>query len=183
MIDASTDSMILFLDYDGVLHPDAAYLVKRRPVLRAEGTFFMWAAILIDALHPHPEVKIVISSSWARIRGFGRARDVLPEELRNRVIGATWHSSFGRSPISGMRLPSNWWDESSRYRQIARYVVRANLKDSEWVAIDDHGEEWPDQHRRNLIGTDSARGLSDPLIVNQLRARLEQGEVAGQLAE
>lgn len=26
--------MILFLDFDGVLHPDEAYLLKGRPVLR-----------------------------------------------------------------------------------------------------------------------------------------------------
>lgn len=41
--------MILFLDYDGVLHPDAAYLVKGRPELRAEGCVFMWAPILEHA--------------------------------------------------------------------------------------------------------------------------------------
>ena len=35
--------MILFLDYDGVLHPDSAYLVRGRPVLRATGGLFMWA--------------------------------------------------------------------------------------------------------------------------------------------
>lgn len=29
--------MVLFLDFDGVLHPDAVYLVGGRPTLRAEG--------------------------------------------------------------------------------------------------------------------------------------------------
>lgn len=33
--------MILFLDFDGVLHPDEAYLVKGRPVLRTEGALFI----------------------------------------------------------------------------------------------------------------------------------------------
>ena len=42
--------MILFLDFDGVLHPDEAYLVKGRPVLRAEGALFMWTPLLADAL-------------------------------------------------------------------------------------------------------------------------------------
>lgn len=164
--------MILFLDYDGVLHADAVFLEARRPVLRAEGTLFMWTPILVEVLAPYPEIKIVISSSWARIRGFSRARDILPEALRTRVIGSTWHSSFGRCPISGMRLPSNWWEEASRFRQIARYVTRAKLRDNDWVAIDDHAEEWPEKYRWNLIWTDSARGLSDPRIVAQLRARL-----------
>ena len=39
--------MILFLDLDGVLHPDEAYLVHGRSVLRAEGELFMWAPLLI----------------------------------------------------------------------------------------------------------------------------------------
>ena len=46
--------MILFLDLDGVLHPDEAYLVHGRPVLRAEGELFMWAPLLIDVLADCP---------------------------------------------------------------------------------------------------------------------------------
>ncbi len=48
--------MVLFLDFDGVLHPDQAYLVKGRPVLRAEGALFMWAPLLVDALKNYPGV-------------------------------------------------------------------------------------------------------------------------------
>jgi hypothetical protein len=33
--------MILYLDFDGVLHPDEVYIVKGKVVLRAEGTLFM----------------------------------------------------------------------------------------------------------------------------------------------
>ena len=39
--------MILFLDYDGVLHPDHVYLVSGRPVPRADGELLMWAPILV----------------------------------------------------------------------------------------------------------------------------------------
>ncbi len=35
--------MILFLDFDGVLHPDAALLVNGRPTLKADGELMMWA--------------------------------------------------------------------------------------------------------------------------------------------
>lgn len=48
--------MILFLDYDGVLHPDAAYYVPSRKSahveLRAEGALFMWMPILEEILAP-----------------------------------------------------------------------------------------------------------------------------------
>ena len=86
--------MILFLDFDGVLHPDEANLVHSRPVLRAEGELFMWAPPLVNVLDDLPKVRIVQSTSWARDLRFTRARDWLPEALRARVIGATWHSGM-----------------------------------------------------------------------------------------
>ncbi|NKA73639.1 hypothetical protein GO285_02999 [Ralstonia solanacearum] len=36
-------AMTLFLDYDGVLHPDEVYYEYGKPVLRADGELFMWA--------------------------------------------------------------------------------------------------------------------------------------------
>ena len=50
--------MILFLDYDGVLHPDSAYLVRGRPVLRATGSLFMWVEPLSSLLVGHPHVQM-----------------------------------------------------------------------------------------------------------------------------
>lgn len=73
--------MILFLDYDGVLHQDAVYRERGRPVLRDQGELFMWSGLLLDALASRPEV---------RGFGFSRARRYLPVALRSRVIGATW---------------------------------------------------------------------------------------------
>lgn len=66
--------MILFLDFDGVLHSDAAYLVNGRPTLKAEGELMMWVPLLEDALADFPEVQIVLSTSWARELSFSRAR-------------------------------------------------------------------------------------------------------------
>lgn len=162
--------MILFLDFDGVLHPDSTYLIKGRPVLRAEGRLFMWSSSLVEVLHPYPELRIVLSTSWVRALGYGRARKALPEPLRDRVVGATWHSSMGKSHFSGSRLASTWWDEATRYEQIARYVERAHLKN--WVAIDDHGEFWAKEHVENLILTDSSQGISSPHAQALLQARL-----------
>jgi len=65
--------MILFLDFDGVLHPDEVYLVHGRPVLRDDGSLFMWAPLLAEALTPFPDVQIVLSTSWVRELSFKRA--------------------------------------------------------------------------------------------------------------
>lgn len=51
--------MILFLDFDGVLHPENVFLRRRRPCLGAPGELFMWAPILTDLLESAPDVQIV----------------------------------------------------------------------------------------------------------------------------
>ena len=160
---------ILFLDYDGVLHPDDVYLECGRPVLHATGQLFMWAPLLEDALVDHPDVRIVLSTSWARELRFTRARDRLPQGLRSRVVGATWHSAMGR--IDGISLGrATWWDMATRYEQIKRHATRAGLAD--WVAIDDNPEGWADADRDKLIQTHSAAGISSPRILARLGEQL-----------
>lgn len=158
--------MILFLDYDGVLHPDAAYLVRGRPELRADGELFMWAGHLVDVLASAPQIRIVLSTSWARELRFARARDYLPAELRPMVIGATWHSGMATDDEHRPLGRDTWWDAATRYQQIRRYVDRAGI--TEWIAVDDQPEGWADADRDKLVATDSNLGLSAP----SARARL-----------
>lgn len=126
---------------------------------------------LISALEPHPDVSIVLSTSWARMRGFSRARDALPHPLRGKVIGSTWHSKMGRSEIGGFRLVNNWWDAATRHQQIAAYIARAK-SEMNWLALDDNDTGWSEEHRDRLVLTDSERGLSDPYVQAQLRTKL-----------
>jgi len=160
------------LDFDGVLHPDAAFLEKGRPVLRSEGSLFMWSGYLEEALEPHPEVEIVISSSWCRVFGFTRARKFLPVSLQPRVIGGTWHSSMARSQIGGFKIPLTWWDTATRYQQIMRYVRMERIE--RWVAVDDDSEGWAADDTERLILTDSALGISAPGALSQLAKRLAE---------
>jgi hypothetical protein len=166
--------MILFLDFDGVLHPDAAYLVKGRPTLRGDGELFMWTPLLTDLLADFPAVQIVLSTSWARELSFSRARRWLPEPIRARVIGSTWHSSMAFHP-DGFRVPTGltWWDTATRYQQIKRYADRAGLAD--WVALDDQPEGWGADDRDKLVHTCGDTGLSDPRVLSLLAARLLEG--------
>ena len=173
--------MILFLDFDGVLHPDDAYLVRGRPVLRAEGALFMWAAPLAALLDAHPQVQIVLSTSWARELGFSRARRFLPEALRARVIGATWHSAMAYNNNGDYRPRDRdtWWDRATRYQQIRRYVDRVRLAD--WIAVDDNPEGWADADRDRLVLTSSDRGLDDAATMARLRELLTAASWAGPL--
>ena len=158
--------MILFLDFDGVLHPDEVYLIRGRPVLRAEGTLFMWAEALADGLAEQTHVQIVLSTSWARDFGFDRARRYLPAALRARTIGATWHSAMAGDSRRSDRYA--WWDQATRYQQIRRYVDRARLSD--WVAVDDDHEGWADADSERLVNTDPNLGLGDPAAMARLLA-------------
>lgn len=165
--------MILFLDYDGVLHPDDAYLVNGRPVLQTEGTLFMWAPILMDLLQPYPDLKIVLSTSWVQVLGFTRARDFLPSNLRSRVIGGTWHSAMGRHSEGSHRLHSNWFVQASRYEQIARYVSRAGAQVVHWIALDDDTDGWDENLLSRLVVANGDLGLSSINTQSDLRAKLQ----------
>lgn len=159
--------MILFLDYDGILHPDAVYLVRGRPTLRADGHLFMWMPVLERILADFPDVQIVLSTSWARGFGFSKARRKLSPLLQERTIAATWHSALRRDS-EGWPIPKGetWWDTATRYEQIKRYVDRENVK--EWLAIDDQPTGWPEDQLTHLIKLDGLRGLSDVEVQEML---------------
>jgi len=159
---------MVFLDYDGVLHPDS---VNRRSngliELQLPGKLFMWAPILVESLAPYPDLSIVLATSWVRKLGFRRALNCLPVELSRKVIGATWHSSMGRN-TDGINL----WDQQSRYHQISAYLRRQNVFVS-WLAIDDDAVGWPSSKYNNLVLTDPILGLSSSLTQAQLQERLK----------
>jgi hypothetical protein len=91
---------VLYLDFDGVLHPDEIYRIRGRIVLRCDGmNLFEWAPLLVDHLEPYPDPRIILSTSWIRTLSLNEARAWLPVSLGSRVIGATgtarWISSGG----------------------------------------------------------------------------------------
>lgn len=158
---------VLFLDFDGVLHPDAVFRNRKGLKLQGEGQLFMWTPILAQALIDLPQIKIVLSTTWVRHLGFQRACSYLPEAVQGRVIGATWHSAFARNWVD-----QNWWDAASRYEQICRYVARASLTD--WIAIDDDTVDWPPETLSRLVPCDGMLGLSQPGCAELLHARLSE---------
>jgi hypothetical protein len=163
---AAKKDQVLFLDFDGVLHPDAVYLTRNGPTLRAEGKLFIWAPALIEVLNEFPTVSIVLSTSWVRHLGFKRAVSFLPPELAVRVAGATWHSSMAKE-----WLGDNRWDGRTRYDQISRYAARAKL--ANWVSLDDDPVGWASTAHNRLVACDPSLGLSDThtrlALINSLK--------------
>ncbi len=157
--------LILFLDYDGVLHPNEVYRYHSRGiVLECEGhDLFEYARLLDEILAPHPQVTIVLSTSWVPELGFDRARNYLPEGLHQRVRGATWHSAL---------YDKATWFGLTRYDQIAAYVRRHAL--TNWIAVDDDDHGWADNQRHHLVHTDELEGLSKMRSQELLKEMIER---------
>ncbi|PCD00966.1 HAD domain-containing protein [Halopseudomonas pelagia] len=161
--------MLLFLDYDGVLHPDAVYRrVDGQIELLSEGALFMWAPLLEELLQPFPEVGIVLSTSWVRNLGFQRAKGMLSAALAARLVGATWHSAMKRNSTDTVL-----WDQQSRYEQIATYLNRLGRFDS-WLAIDDDGSGWPEDSLHRLVKTDGMLGISEARVRQEIISTLRR---------
>ncbi|MNJ14150.1 hypothetical protein D3C77_83650 [compost metagenome] len=156
---------VLFLDFDGVLHPDAVYFSRLGPTLKAEGNLFMWAPILTKLLNEFPSVSLVLSTSWVRLLGHKRALGYLPYELQERVIGATWHSSMAKGWVD-----ESVWDGKTRYDQICRYAARSQLR--HWVALDDDVQGWAESSVQRLVACSPDLGLSSAEVQAELQIRL-----------
>lgn len=151
------DRITLFLDIDGVLHPDAVYRGKRGLELRATGHLLMHAHILISALERYRDINIVLSTSWVRELGYSKTLSKLPLSIQERVTGATWlrhmKNDTGYDPFIHM----------TRFEQIHRHVKRNAIK--HWLALDDlhSGEEtWPQEFQDCLILCNGELGLGEP---------------------
>jgi len=162
--ETKTDSITLFLDYDGVLHPDEVYGSRKGVVLRCDGhNLFEHAQLLADLIDPYPQVRIVLSTSWVCVFGFDEAKARLPKQLQTKVKGATWHNRMEDRHL---------WMQFTRHSQIDRYVKRHLL--SKWIAIDNDDTGWPEEKRHHLVHTDDRRGLGDAAAQNDLIVKIEE---------
>ena len=155
---------ILFLDFDGVLHPHEVYMYQGQGIVLKAGPehrLFEHAELLASLLEPFPEVHLVLSTSWcSTLRRFDAVKSYLPEALQRRVMGATWHSAKARY----------YWGSLTRYEQINEYVNRHQV--GNWLAIDDDDDSWPENQRDVLVHTDEWQGLGVPETQQELQEKL-----------
>jgi hypothetical protein len=157
---------VLYLDIDGVLNPNSVFFDRRRgPYLTdAHGhELFENAGLLDETLRPYPSLRIVLSTSWC-FRYNGSIRRIaghLPDGLRKRVVGSTYHSRivdkevFARAP-RGMQI----WADVVRRRPI------------DWLAIDDDYIEWPTWCADKLVKTNDVLGIRAPHVLSELVMKL-----------
>ena len=160
----SPSMRVLFLDFDGVLHPADVWLEpngRMRLGDLAEGhALFEHAQLLADLLAPHDDVKVVLSTSWVSGRGFELTLSQLPPELSKKVIGATFDPA----------IHGKGFGDIARGYQVQSDAQKRRL--TNWVALDDDARDWPEEDLGRLIQTDPMRGLGDPDVFERLRAWL-----------
>ncbi|MFC7518290.1 HAD domain-containing protein [Herbaspirillum sp. GCM10030257] len=140
----------IFTDYDGVFHPISAlhWFNLRLPVdvCIERGRLFRWTWILSEILEPHPDVRIVVHSSWRLLHPEYKVRELLGP-LAARYIGA----------ISR---------EYDRADGIVAYVEKHHISD--YRILDDHPECFPNG-TTTLIHCDSETGVYGSQVRIQLK--------------
>lgn len=141
--------MILFLDFDGVLHP----LFFRPELPPEESKPFCYLPRLAGVLRDFPSVEVVISSTWRLSYDLNQIRERFPVDLQARVIGVTPY--FSDDERFGVR------------QQEAEKWLAEHRPGSPWIALDDMRTCWP--FLSNLIWCDDGfRELEEAVLRKRL---------------
>ena len=159
--------MIVFLDFDGVLHPDRSNMAPkfcRMPLLEA------W-------LRERPVVEVVISSSWREVHPFEELVSFFSEDLQTRVVGCT--PRLQRSSDGGRFVG---WAQTSepfglpvfaRELECRRWMHSSWEPCRNWAALDDMPELF-EPTCAELVVCDPALGLTQAQLV-EVDRRLRTG--------
>lgn len=155
------DTPVLYLDYDGVLHPADVRVSPEthwepQVYMRGQPTahsLFEHVALLERLLEPYPELRIILSTSWVRRFGYEFSLEQLTPGLQGRVIGATLYQA------------------PARFYCIQLDVEERRLK--RWLALDDDLYCWPEREMHRVVApTDPLLGLAQPGIAEELQLKL-----------
>lgn len=128
---------VVFIDFGGVVHP-ALPKAPNAPVPFSTVPHFGWLPVLVRMQRPHPDVDVVVHSSWREVYDEDELRELL-SAVGERVLDAT---------ASGLQYDSilSWLGGRSEY---------ASFRSS-----DDDASEFPDPPPPQLILCDPNEGIA-----------------------
>lgn len=144
--------MILFLDFDGVLHPETALSTR---------VDFQHLPLLWQILRSVPEVEVVFATSWRNSHSLGELISLVTrgggEDLAHRFVGT--------NPVvdKALREQGDYGhrrDECIQWLEANRAHFPYWMKDIPWIALDDIAH-WYGLPCFNLYMTDYRTGLTD----------------------
>ena len=133
---------IIFLDFDGVLHPLGSSL----------NNFFSASKNFFDLIKD-ANVSIVISSSWQFDSNYSQIKSKLPEPIRKKILGET-----------GIKYEGT----KSRIREIQYFLIQNNLQNIDWIALDDQPDKFGDDFNK-LILCNPKTGITRMEIIKILK--------------
>ena len=150
-------STTLFLDFDGVLHPQ----ICSQPEL------FCQLPVLEDVLLEYTQVMVVISSSWREFHPLTELRLHFSSAIRPRTIDIT----------PSIQTPNAMWlpgqrPEWPRERECLAWMNQMRPRSTRWLSVDDR-PEWFRPACSELLVTDPAHGFTDS-DASLLRRMLEE---------
>lgn len=134
--------MILFLDFDGVLHPEQ----DREPTPFDE--LFCFLPQFESVMRDFPQIEIVISSMWRYDFSLDELRTKFSPDIAVRIISTTALTER----IDGKYLPAR------REGEMLDWLAANNRVDEPWLAIDDAAWQFQN-HRSRLIECTWYKGL------------------------
>lgn len=160
MTQPAPGAITLFLDFDGVTHPYSA--------IKAPERMFEAAPLIEAVLREHPEVEVVLSTSWRESYPLDELRYLFSIDIAERVIGIT--------PIySGDRqFPMLPFERSThtRHAECQIWLHENRSLDHPWIVIDDMAK-WFDEDLPNLLQTNPVTGFV-PADQERLRAMIRE---------
>lgn len=143
--------MILFLDFDGVLHPYPLHIEDQHAEL-LQHTPLLWTL-----LRQHPDLQVVVSSSWRERFPVSYLADFLTygggEDLIDRIIGTT--------PIL---------NHVERDRECMAWLMSNGHIGTPWLALDDQPALFQ-RYREELYHVNPKHGLRD-FDISQISERI-----------
>lgn len=146
--------MILFLDFDGVLHPE--HDGEPTPAEQVFCHLPRFESVMRD----FPNIEIVISSMWRYEFTLDQLRARFSPDIAARIIGVTPKTER----IDGKYLPAR------REGEILDWLATTSCESTPWIALDD--ADWQFQrHRDRLVVCSWYIGFDD-VVAKALRAAL-----------
>lgn len=135
--------MILFLDFDGVLHPavnhDPALLLCKRPLLE-------------DVLRHCESVEVVVSSTWRETRTLSELQSLFSDDIAQRVVGVTPQWRDVQDEVS--------FGSYVRQAEIEAWLRKSGQPWQQWLAVDDQAHLFR-PFCKNLYTTNPGTGLTE----------------------
>lgn len=154
--------LILFLDFDGVLHPEGV----------GEDLHFVHLPAFEAALREFPSVQVVVSSAWRLDMPLDELRQKFSQDIRARVVGVT---------PSLPHLEAKYGQRQRECELWLRQAYPGGVATPRWLALDDR-ESYFDRGCQNLVllphvhyGGTGLDGETLDLLRRRLRQALPSG--------